>query len=244
MTAPAASPAPASPEQSSIFEDLIDVFVAPSAMFARRAGRGPWLPFLLVSLLLAGMYVANIGNMQGVIDADVQRAVVQAMEQNSSLTQQQAEGTRGIVEASVKWGAIAAVPLILLVLGLATLLVGKLVGGTLGYGTALMIASFAYLPKIVDLALVAVQSLAFGTADYVGRHQFSLGVGRFLDSSGTQGLYNFLGRLDLITIWVTVLLAIGLVHAAKVSKSKAVGAGALLWCIGALPAVWQLMKGQ
>lgn len=244
MTAPVDSPTAASPEQSSIFEDLIDVFFAPAAMFARRAGRSPWLPFLLVSILLVGMYFVNIGNMQGIFDREVERAVAQAVEKNPNMTEAQVIGMRRITEASMKWGALVFMPIILLLLALATLVVGKLVGGTLGYGTALMIASFAYMPKLVDFALVAVQALIFGTASYVGRYQFSLGVGRFLDSSGNQGLYNFLGRMDLITIWVTVLLAIGLVHAAKVPKSKAVGAGVLLWCIGALPAVWQLIQGQ
>jgi hypothetical protein len=244
MTAPVDSPAAASPEQSSIFEDLIDVFVAPAAMFARRAGRSPWLPFLLVSLLLVGMYFVNVGNMQGVFDREAERAVAQAVEKSPNMTEAQVMRMRTITEASMKWGALVFMPVILLVLALATWIVGKLVGGTLGYGTALMIASFAYVPKLVDFALVAVQSLVFGTAGYVGRYQFSLGVGRFLDSSGKQGMYNFLGRLDLITIWVTVLLVIGLVHAAKIPRSKAVAAGALLWCLGALPAVFQLIQGQ
>jgi hypothetical protein len=244
MTAPSETPNAPPSAPSSIFEDLIDVFFAPAAMFARRAGRSPWLPFILVSLLLAGMYFVNIGNMQGVFDREVERAVAQAVEGNPNMTEEQLMGMRGVMEVSMKWGAVVFMPLVLLMLALATLVVGKVVGGTLGFGTALMIASFAYVPRIVDFALVAVQSLVFGTAGYVGRYQFSLGVGRFLDSSGKQGLYNFLGRIDLITIWVTVLLVIGLVHAAKIPKSKAVAAGALLWCLGALPAVWQLIQGQ
>lgn len=244
MTAPADSATPPSSEPSSIVEDIIDVFFAPAAMFARRAGRSPWLPFILVSLMLAGMYLVNVGNMQGIFDAEVARTLAQTSEKNPNMTEAQLQGMVKVMEASMKWGAVAFMPIILLVLALATLLVGKLVGGALGYGTALTIASFAYLPKLVDFALVAAQSLIFGTAGYVGKYQFSLGVGRFLDSTGKQGLYNFVGRIDLITIWVTILLAIGLVHAGKIPKSKAVGAGALLWCLGALPAVWQLIQGQ
>jgi hypothetical protein len=244
MTAPTDSATPTPPEPSSIFEDIIDVFFAPAAMFARRAGRSPWLPFLLVSLMLAGMYLVNVGNMQGIFDTEVARAVAQASEKNPNLTEAQTQGMVKVMEVSMKWGAVAIMPIILLVLAAATLMVGKLVGGTLGYGTALTIASLAYLPKLVEFALVSVQSLIFGTAGYVGRYQFSLGVGRFLDSTGKQGLYNFLGRIDVITIWVTVLLVIGLIHAGKIPKAKALGAGALLWCLGALPAVWQMIQGQ
>jgi hypothetical protein len=52
-------------------------------------------------------------------------------------------------------------------------------------------------------------------------------------------LYQLLGRLDLITIWVTVLLAIGLYVTGKVSKERAVVFGILIWIIGSLPALRQ-----
>jgi hypothetical protein len=52
-------------------------------------------------------------------------------------------------------------------------------------------------------------------------------------------LYQLLGRLDLITIWVTVLLSIGLYVTGKVSKERAVVFGILIWIIGSLPALRQ-----
>jgi hypothetical protein len=48
-----------------------------------------------------------------------------------------------------------------------------------------------------------------------------------------------MGRLDLITIWVTVLLAVGLRVTGKVSKGRAAIFGILMWLIGALPALRQ-----
>ena len=51
--------------------------------------------------------------------------------------------------------------------------------------------------------------------------------------------YQFMGRLDLITIWVTVLLAVGLYVTGKVSKGRATIFGILMWLIGALPALRQ-----
>ena len=51
--------------------------------------------------------------------------------------------------------------------------------------------------------------------------------------------YQFLGRFDLITIWVTVLLAVGLYVTGKVSKGRATIFGVLMWLIGALPALRQ-----
>jgi hypothetical protein len=44
-----------------------------------------------------------------------------------------------------------------------------------------------------------------------------------------------LGRVDVFTIWVTVLLAIGLAVTGKIPRARAAMAGVLMWIIGALP---------
>jgi hypothetical protein len=49
-------------------------------------------------------------------------------------------------------------------------------------------------------------------------------------------------RVDLFTIWVTVLLAIGLHVVGKVPKEKAAIAGAITWIVGALPAVFGALR--
>jgi hypothetical protein len=44
-------------------------------------------------------------------------------------------------------------------------------------------------------------------------------------------------RVDLFTIWITVLLAIGLRVTGRVSGAQAAGVAALVWLVGALPGV-------
>jgi ABC-type transport system involved in cytochrome c biogenesis permease component len=51
-------------------------------------------------------------------------------------------------------------------------------------------------------------------------------------------------RVDLFTFWVTVLLAIGLHVVGKVSKQQAAIAAAIVWVIGALPAVFGALRGS
>jgi hypothetical protein len=48
-----------------------------------------------------------------------------------------------------------------------------------------------------------------------------------------------LTRFDLITIWVTVILAVGLYVTGKVSKEKAVIFGIVMWLLGMLPSLRQ-----
>jgi hypothetical protein len=50
-------------------------------------------------------------------------------------------------------------------------------------------------------------------------------------------LVEFLGRMDVFTIWVTVLLAIGLAVTGRISRGKAAMAAVVIWLIGALPGV-------
>src|SRR5690606_5239633 len=125
-------------------------------------------------------------------------------------------------------------------LGVVTWLVAKVLGGTLSFGGGVMIASFAYLPKALDLLVFIAQSFVFDGAGATARHEYSFGVGRFLDPTMNQGLYNILGRFDLFTIWVTVLLTLGLMHTAKIERSKAIAGGIGIFVIGALPLLMQL----
>jgi hypothetical protein len=49
-------------------------------------------------------------------------------------------------------------------------------------------------------------------------------------------------RVDLFTIWVTVLLAIGLHVVGKVSRQQAAIAAAITWVVGALPVVFGAIR--
>jgi len=44
-----------------------------------------------------------------------------------------------------------------------------------------------------------------------------------------------LGRMDVFTIWVTVLIAIGLAVTGRIPRGRAVMAAVVIWLIGALP---------
>ena len=45
------------------------------------------------------------------------------------------------------------------------------------------------------------------------------------------------GRLDVFTIWVTVLLAIGLAVTGRITRAQAAIAGVIMWVLGALPGI-------
>jgi hypothetical protein len=58
----------------------------------------------------------------------------------------------------------------------------------------------------------------------------------------SPGLLGLVGRIDVFTLWVTVLLAIGIGMVARLPRDKVVVAGVMMWVFGALPSLWTLGK--
>lgn len=234
----------AAPAQVSLIEDCIDIWSSPSKVFARRRTGPYWGPYFVCAVLLVALFFAAFGPMQAVFDAEVTRMIAKATAENPSIPADQLASMQKMMEGSMKYGGIFAIPIVLLCLGLVVFLVAKIFGGELSFGGGVMVASFAYFPRVLDTLLVTVQSMVLDTSTWTGKYQWSLGVGRFMDPSGPQGMINLLGRIDVFTIWVTILIAFGLQYAGKLPKEKAYMGAALIWVLGALGPLYQIMTGQ
>ena len=113
------------------------------------------------------------------------------------------------------------------------------------YRTALVVAAYSYVPKIVESVLQGAQGLFLDPAQLNGRYRLTLGVGRFFDPDSTsQLLLAIVGRIDVFTIWVTILLAIGLSVTGGISRSRAFLAAPLIWAVGAVPSVLQALRSS
>jgi hypothetical protein len=229
-----ATPTPAAP--ASWWEDFIDIFYAPSQVFARRAGSGFGIPMLVVTVLLALIAVANSGVMQPIMDAEFTRSTAAAMRKNPQVTAEMMEKGRAIGEGIAKYGTVIFVPVGIFLTGLMLWIVGKFFEAKEHLADAIMVAAYAFVPRILEAVLAGVQGLLLDPATLNGRFKLSLGVGRFLDPDTTSPVaLALLGRVDVFTIWVTVLLAIGLSVTGRIPRARAAIAAVLMWIIGALP---------
>jgi len=198
---------------------------------------------LVVTVVIGVISLANMGVMQPIMDVEFSRATAAAMKQNPQLTAEMMEKGRAIGETLAKIGAFVFVPIAMFLTGLVLWLVGKLFGARQTLAAAIMVAAYAYVPRILENILNGVQGLLMDPASLDGRYRISLGLARFLDPAATSPmLLALLGRIDLFTIWVTVLLAIGLAVTSRIPRSKAALAALLVWIIGALPAVVQAAR--
>ena len=230
-------PSTASPASASKWEDFIDIFYAPSAVFARRITSGFFIPMLVVTLLAGTLYLVNSAVWSQVMDAEMGRALAKRAQ---TMTPEQAQTARNFALTMSKIGAFVFTPIAIFFVGLALWACGKFFESKQSLGQAVMVASYAYVPRVIEGVVTSVQGLLLDPSTFTGRWRVSLGVGRFLDPDATSpALLALVGRLDVFTIWVTVLLAIGLSVTGRIPRGRAAIAAAIVWFVGAVPLLLQ-----
>ena len=246
MTEPTAPSAPPAVEKAGMLEDYIDIFIAPTKVFARRVEANAFVPFLIVTVLLIGLFYASRNVMEPIFDQEISRQLAKMAKDNAALAKPEAmESARKMMNISFQWGAVIGMPILLLGLGIIVWIVGKLFGATATFGTAMMITCYAWVPRVLSSVLTMVQLQLLDPNKIEGMAGLSFGPARFLDADATSlGLMQLAMRFDLFTIWTTVLIVVGLVSAGKMPKSKAVPAGLTLFVVGSLTAIWALIKGS
>ena len=122
--------------------------------------------------------------------------------------------------------------------GLVLWLVGKLFDAKESVAAAIMIATYSEVPRLVQLLTNAAQGLVMSPESLNSMNAVGFNLARFMDPDATSPvLIALASRVDLFTIWITVLLAIGIHVLGKIPKQQAYIAAGITWLVGALPAV-------
>jgi Yip1 domain. len=227
----------------SIWEDFVDIFTSPSEVFARRQNGNFWLPMILVTVIIGVIFLATKGLMQPIMDAEFQRGAAAAMRKNPQLTEDQMATMRHYGELASGFLVFILIPIGVFLTGLALWLIGKLFDATETLHTALVVTAYSFIPRIVDSIIRAVQAAVMSPASLNGQYSVALSPARFMNPDTASPLMLALaGRLDVFTIWVTVLLAIGLSVTGKIPRSRAAIAAACVWLLGAFPALLTALR--
>lgn len=222
----------------SFWEDVIDIFFQPAAVFRRRETKSVWPPMLFVAIGIAVIFALTFNTIEPAFDAEFTRNMAKAMAKNPQMTPEMAEKARGFAVMTTKYGVGIVMLITMFVLGCVAWVVAKVVGAKQTFHAALVVAAWSYMPRVIGAVLSAVQGLLMDPAKLNSMFAISLSPARFLDPDASNPmLYQLAGRLDLITIWVTVLLSIGVYVTGRVSKERAVIFGIMIWVLGTLPAL-------
>jgi hypothetical protein len=236
---------PAEPQRVALWEDFIDIFYAPSAVFRRRENGSVLLPLLVVTILTGAIFYLNSGALRPLFDAEFDRQMAAAMRDNPKISPEAVEGMRGFASRIGQVGVFVFLPIAILCVGLATWLAGKLVDAAQTLQTTLVVTAYSFAPRILEGVVNGVQALLLDPAQFDGRFRITFGPGRFLDpDTASPLLISLVGRLDLFTLWITVLLAIGLSVTGRIPIGRAAIAAAIAWMVGALPLILQAIRAM
>lgn len=231
MTAPAAPP----PERAALWEDFLEIFIKPADVFERRRASGFAIPLLVLTVLFAVLFFGLKGAFQPMMDAENARAIARVMAKNPQITEEMIAGNRAMGEKLAPLMVTIGVPIAVLFVGLFTWGAGKMVGATTTLGAATMIATYSYFPRLLELLVSGAQVLLLPEEQITGRASVSLGAARVLDpDTASSALMAVLMRVDVFTLWVTFLVAVGLRVVGKVPMNKALVAAGVVWVLGGL----------
>jgi hypothetical protein len=139
-----------------------------------------------------------------------------------------------IVSITSYAGAIVGTPVMVAVeAGVLLLIFNFFLGAHLRFKQVFGVTSYALLPMLVSTVLALVVMLLKNPDDFNLRNPLAFNVGAFLDPQSTAKWLVSLGAsLDLFSIWVVILLAIGLAAAApRLSFSKALTGVMTPWLV-------------
>lgn len=235
-----ADPAPA---KAGLWEDFVDIFYTPSSVFARRSDGKFGLALLFLVIVGTVLFFVTKNAMQPILDAEFTRQSAAAMRKNPNVTAEQMASMRNFSE--MLGPVIFGVVLTITVLGTGLILwvVGKLFDAKESVSAAIMIATYSEVPRIVQILTNAAQALIMSPDKLNAANSVGFNLARFMNPDTASPVMIALGaRVDLFTIWVTVLLAIGLHVVAKIPKQQAYIAAAITWVVGALPALFSALR--
>ena len=224
----------------SRWDDYLDVYAAPSRLFERRSD-GKFGHAMLVFIIAAAvLYFATRTAMEPIMNAEFERG----MAANPNLTPEQMEAGRKFAGIAGGIFVLVGTPIMMLLLGGFIWIVSRVLGKALSYSQGATIATFAMFPRLVESVVSAIQALLMDEQSLNSRYKVSLGLGRFFDhETANPILLALLGRIDLFTIWVTILIAIGIKVMGRATTAQAVLGAALVWLVGAIPVLIQALRG-
>jgi hypothetical protein len=242
-TDPAGSPTEPSAEPASLWEDFVDIFYAPSQVFARRRDGKFGLPLLFLTLAGLVLYFLTKNAMQPVMDAEFSFRIAEMLRANPQMTSEQLAAGRGFFETFAPVIFAVTFPVVVLLTGSVLWAVGKLFDAKEPFVAALMIATYSQVPRLVQSLVMAAQGLFMDPQSITSIHSVSLSPARFMDPTTAQPMLLALAsRVDLFTIWITVLLAIGLHVVGRISKQSAAIAAAITWLVGGIPIIFGALR--
>ncbi|MYA22369.1 MAG: hypothetical protein F4Z30_06100 [Gemmatimonadetes bacterium] len=198
--------------EMSVVGRILRVFYAPSETFEAVAEQRSAADWLVPTFI-----VAAVGFFSTYLTSPIY--VAEAMEQIREQTPAEQPNVEGTGDAIRISGLIAApvMAFVMLFIGAAIyLLVGKLLGGLLGYGHCLALVAYTSLIAIIQHIVKTPLVLANETMNV------QIGLGMFLSEEARQSFGgHLLSLVDPFIVWMVVIAGLGLSIVGQIERSRA-----------------------
>lgn len=242
MTAPETLDAPAAPAKpASLWEDFIDIFFAPAAVFARRRLASFWPPMLVYAVFSAALFLVARPAMQPVFDQMQAQQVEKMRQNNPRLTAEQIESAKQMTARfstpaiGATFGFVGSIAT-LIVLGVVVWGVARAFGMELYASQGITIASYAAIPRLLTFALTTALAFVSPLPDGATMNSYTLSPARFIHT-GDEALQALLSRFDLGTLWATALVGIGVAVIGRRDRGRGFTVAGVVWLLATLVAM-------
>lgn len=241
----ATPPSKTADKPPSVWEDLLEVVYAPRAVFQRREKYVAFgLAMVILTVVSTAIFFGVKSTLEPVFDATVKQQVAEVLRQNPQLKEEQVAGMTGWMRGSIA-GIILIAPVLLPFLaGLCLWLVGKFFDSKAGPVAAIMVATYAYVPRVLGFVASGIMALVLPEDQLKSFFSISFSPARLVDQDATSpGLLGLLARADIFIFWQVAIQTIGLSVLGKISTGKAAAIAIIVWLLGMLPLVPAILKG-
>ncbi|HUO29540.1 MAG TPA: Yip1 family protein [Bryobacteraceae bacterium] len=219
---------------------ITGVYLDPKKAFTDIVARPGWIVpavlLIVVAVAFTYTYTTKIG---------WDRYFHQIAETNTRMQQLDPQQRENAIQQQTKFAPIGGyvfsvigIPVSMLIVGGVLLLVGKMGGASsLRYKQTLGIASYGMLPGLISSILAIVVMFLKNPDDFNLQNPLAFNLGAFLAPPPNTGkfVYGVAKSFDLFTIWMILLMAVGLsVASKKMAFSKAVILIVVPWLIWVL----------
>lgn len=212
------------------WKDYLEIVYAPARVFARNENGNFWRPMAVVTIAFGVVLLVGIPAWQPYFESIWNERAQEILRRYPStsppeLAKQKANDLRM---------AFVALPILLpLVMGLTGLVawvIGKALRSSQTVRSAMVVAAFAYVPVVFAGMAAFTEGLLFGAPAPNDPSMVGWSLGRFFSAEaiGHRPLLSIVAHLDVFTIWMTVLLCIGLAVTGKLAPKRAILAG-FIW---------------
>lgn len=229
VTPPAIDVAPA---RSSAWEDVLDIFYAPRAVFERRRDGKYLVPILVLCVATVAVYFLSQQMNDALRDVELARTFREQGLKPEQISQATA--------AAAKFSGLAVyiLPVFMAIgawiSGLMTMLLGNMMGAKLNFAQGTTIAVLASMPELLGRLLVGLQGLFLDTTTAAHRYSFSINASRLMSADTNKWLLKFGALVDPFVIWGLVLTGIGAYVIGRMEREKAAVLAIMIGIVGTL----------